>query len=231
MALRTAEPNSSATKHALVLAGAGRFADQWHDFRKTSERIVEILDDSGFATALTLAVDDHLADLTGSDLVVLNVGPPTMPDLALDARDHYGLLSYLQNGGALLAMHWTCSSLPAIPEWEDIMGGIWVRGTSEDTGYSTGHILVHPSRHPIVANLADFDIKDDLYCYLRTKDEIVPLMTHRYDGIEHPLLWARTYGPSRVVYDALGHTTESFESATHREILGRSSRWLVGLPF
>lgn len=220
--------NPSGTKRALILAGSGRFGDDLHDFPSTSECLRAILDDNGFASEISSEVDEALPELDGPDLLVLNIGAETAPDLALDARDRHGLLGYLDRGGPLLAVHRTCISMPTVPEWEDIIGAVWVRGTTDHTGYGTGHLIVHSSRHPIVATVDDFDIRDDRYCYLRTQDDVLPLVTHEFDGIEHPLLWARSFRAARVVYDALGHDTASFDSPEHREILGRACRWLTG---
>jgi hypothetical protein len=57
----------------------------------------------------------------------------------------------------------------------------------------------------------------------RVLDE--PLYVHEQGGA-HPLIWARTIGDSRVVYDALGHDVRSYESPEHVELLGRVVSWL-----
>lgn len=215
---------------ALILAGSGRFSDREHDFHATSDQIAGILSDDGFACEITTDVAGHLADLSGNDLVVINFGQPATADLALDAHIHHGLLEYLGAGGGLLAFHCASSTMPMVPEWEDILGALWVRHTTDRTGYGTWRILVYEERHPIVHGIPDFTIVDDLYTYLRVQDDVLPLATHIHDGIEHPVLWARNYGPSRVVYDALGHGTESFDNPEHREILRRSARWLIDIP-
>ena len=102
-----------------------------------------------------------------------------------------------------------------------------------------------PGRHPIVAGLGDFELCDERYSYLRVAPDVIPLATHQHDGIEHPLLWARTWpapGPdaaalrgaaartsgARIVYDALGHDGRSYDPPEHTEIIGRAIRWLAG---
>ena len=55
----------------------------------------------------------------------------------------------------------------------------------------------------------------------------MPLATHRHDGRQYPLLWAREAGRSRMVADALGHDVESYESAAHRALLTRAVQWLT----
>ena len=56
----------------------------------------------------------------------------------------------------------------------------------------------------------------------------MPLASHRHQGHEYPLLWAREVGRSRVVAHTLGRGVESYESAGHRRLLSRAIQWLTG---
>jgi type 1 glutamine amidotransferase len=220
-----------APRRALVLSGAGRYADPWHPFAATSVRIAHILRDVGFTVEVSDTVDDSLAalesDAGGIDLLVVNVGNPKEPDAA-DAGARAGLLAHVGRGGALLSMHVSATSFPAIGEWEDIVGGIWVRGTTMHPDSGPSHVKIYAERHAIVAPLHDFTVFDERYSYLRTDKDVVPLATHEHDGIEHPLVWTWEYGQARVVYDALGHDARSYESAEHCELVRRAALWLVG---
>lgn len=216
---------------AVVLSGAGRFADAWHPFPETSACLAGILSAEGFDVDIAGA-DERMADLGDARLVVVNVGAPSGADPDRDAAGRRGLLRYLNGGGPLLVMHVSSTSLPAVGEWESVIGGIWVRGTTMHPDYGLGRIRVYPDRHPIVAGAGDFELFDERYSYLRVADDVVPLATHMHDGIEHPILWARTWparsAGARVVYDALGHDGRSYESPEHRQILARAVRWLAG---
>ena len=85
----------------------------------------------------------------------------------------------------------------------------------------------YPGRHPICAPVADFDITDERYAYLRTAPDIVPLAVHEHIGELHPLLWARVRGKSRIVTDLLGHDERSYDSPEHRQLISRAARWLT----
>lgn len=239
---------------AVVLSGTGRFADSWHPFARTSARLAAIAEAEGFAAEVA-GPDERMADLTGARLVVVNIGAPSSADAARDAAGRRGLLDYLKRGGPALIMHVSATSLPAVPEWELVIGGIWVRGTTMHPDYGLAHVHVYPERHPIVAGAGDFELYDERYSYLRVAPDVVPLATHWHGGVEHPLLWVRTWtaagaqagaqpgpgpsagavpgpsaaaGPARIVYDALGHDTQSYDSPEHAEILSRAIRWLAG---
>jgi len=226
---------------ALILSGAGRYADPWHPFPETSGRLADILRGAGFHVEVSEAVDARMAALahphdapdgldTDPDLLVLNIGDPALtgtPDPEAEALGRAGLLAYLGRGRPLFASHVSSTSLRGIPEWEDILGAVWVRGTTFHPDYGRAHIRIHPERHEVVAGLDDFEVDDERYTDLRVASDVVPLAGHEHDGREHPLMWARTHGSARVFYDALGHDTASYDSAAHREIVGRAARWLT----
>jgi hypothetical protein len=89
-------------------------------------------------------------------------------------------------------------------------------------------IITYPGRHSICAPVADFDITDERYAYLRTAPDIVPLAAHEHAGRLHPLLWTRIQQKSRIVTDLLGHDERSYDSPEHRQLISRAARWLTG---
>ena len=82
--------------------------------------------------------------------------------------------------------------------------------------------------HPIATALTDFGVVDERYSHLEVEPDLTVLFDHEHDGTRHPLVWARTAGPGRLVYDALGHDAASYDSAGHQELIGRSVGWLLG---
>jgi type 1 glutamine amidotransferase len=221
---------------AVILSGAGRYADPWHPFAETSAILAEIVAGEGFDVEIAENVDERLSDLSDVDLLVVNVGDPAgphdsgvtePPDPDRDDAARQGLLAYLARGKPLLSKHVSSTSFGFIPEWESIGGGVWVRGTTMHPDYGSAAIVVQEG-HPITEGLADFETSDERYSWLRTADDVVPLLSHEHDGVQHPLLWARTYGSSRIVYDALGHDAGAYEAAIPRELVARSVRWLTG---
>lgn len=217
---------------ALILSGSGRYADPWHPFAETSARLADILRDQGLEVEISGDVDARMAALTADDpdLLVLNLGDPAhtgTPDPDAEARGRAGLLAHLGRGRPLLVSHVTSTSLRGVPEWEAILGGVWVRDTTFHPDYGLATILVHPERDAIVAGLDDFTVHDERYTDLRVDPSVVALVSHEHDGREHPLMWARRYGDAKVFYDALGHDAASYDAPTHREILARATRWLT----
>jgi type 1 glutamine amidotransferase len=42
------------------------------------------------------------------------------------------------------------------------------------------------------------------------------------------VLWARQWEGGRVLYDALGHNTQSLDHPVHRQLIARAAAWLLG---
>jgi type 1 glutamine amidotransferase len=217
-----------AVAHALILSGGGAYADPWHPFAQTSERIAAILRDAGFDAQIREDVEDALVDLSDVDLVVTNAAAGPDSDRRAVARN--GMLAYLERGGGVLAVHVGTAGLVAIPEWEEVVGMAWVDGESSHTPVGLSSVLVYPDRHPIAAPLTGFDVHDELYRDLRLSGQVVPLVAHEEQGRIHPLVWARHYGPAPIVVDTLGHDAASFDSPEHRTIIGRGALWAAGRP-
>ena len=209
---------------SLILSGGGAYRDPWHPFAATSERLAGLLRTLGHQVQISEEVGDSVADLSDWDLVVANAAAGPQADTSAAAA---GLQAALDRGIGVLAVHVGACTLLGLPTWEEVTGTAWVSGRSMHPKTGPCRITTYPERHPISAPVADFDIVDERYSYLRTAPDIVPLAAHEHDGELHPLFWARELGRSRVVTDALGHDQRSYDSAGHRELISRAARWLT----
>jgi type 1 glutamine amidotransferase len=43
-----------------------------------------------------------------------------------------------------------------------------------------------------------------------------------------PVVWSHTVGAGRVIYDALGHDSESLHHPAHAQLLRESVKWALG---
>jgi uncharacterized protein len=213
----------------LIVSGAGAYADRWHPFAETSARLADIVAASGHAVSISEEVEPALADLRGVDLTIVNIGCPR-PERPAEALDPVtvGLISHLASGGGLLGIHVSSTSLTTMPSWPAMLGGRWVRGRSMHPPQDMAHVHLTAAPHPILTNLTDFDVLDERYSYLELEPNVVVLGEHVDDGRRHhPILWAHHHLGGRVVYDALGHDTRSYDSAGHVRLVERSIAWLL----
>jgi type 1 glutamine amidotransferase len=210
------------TTRTLILSGGGAYRDSWHPFAETSRRLGEILAGLGHWVEITEDVGERAADLGGWDLIVANAadGPRADTGPALT-----GLLTALDRGASVLAVHVGACTLLRLSMWESVTGAAWVSGRSGHPPAGPCRIMTYPARHVISEPVGDFDLVDERYAFLRTAPDIVPLAAHKHEGQVHPLLWARERGSSRIVTDLLGHDARSFDSAEHRELISRAARW------
>lgn len=231
---------------ALILSGSGRYADPWHPFAETSAALAGILAEAGFGVETADDVDAALAGLAGPcaadrgkegprtehpglpDLLVVNVGlprdgnpSPGTPEAAA------GLRRWLADGRPLLVSHSSSTSFLDSPEWEDALGGRWIRGTSMHPEYGRAAIHVVPESGALVAGIGDFELMDERYSYLQTAPGITVHATHTHEHREHPVMWSLNRGGGRTFFDALGHDAASYESPEHRELLLRAIAWLM----
>ena len=209
---------------SLILSGGGAYADPWHPFAATSERIADVLAALGHHVEISELVADRVADLRGWDLIVVNAASGPGADTSAAQA---GLMAALDRGLGVLAVHVGACTLLRLPEWESVTGAAWISGRSMHPKVGPCRIITYPGRHPISAPVADFDITDERYAHLRTAPDIVPLAAHEHAGEVYPLLWARVREKSRIVTDLLGHDERSYDSPEHRQLISRAARWLT----
>lgn len=228
---------------ALILSGAGRYADPWHPYPETSARLASLVGEAGYDVEVRDDVDAALATL-GDDvrLLVVNAGDPDGPDAsgvepatgraaaaAIAGVDDGALEAAIGRGVGILAMHSAASSLRDYPAFHRALGGRWEDVVSWHPPFGETHVHV-VGNHAIREGLGDFTVDDERYTALRLHDVIEPIAEHEEGRFRHPLVWARELGRSRLVYDALGHDTRSYDSAEHRALIARALEWLSHVP-
>ncbi len=227
---------------AIILSGAGRYADPWHGFAETSAALAGIVGSAGYRVDVSDDLLGGLADLGDAELLIVNAGNPEnssdadgedapleAPSAAAIGAAAAGFDAALERGIGVLAVHAAAATLPELPAWHRALGGRWIPGLSwhPEIGEAVVHIT---GSHVIADELEDFAVFDERYTGLRIEGVIEPIAEHEEGGMRHPIIWARELGHSRLVYDALGHDARSYDSAAHRELLGRALDWLSRVP-
>ena len=146
---------------------------------------------------------------------------------SLSARGRDALFDHLARGRGILALHTAAICFDDWPEWRDLVGAVWDWTRSSHPPPRPSAIEVRTGQHPIVEEVHDFEVTDEIYSFLDDVG-VEPLMTADRAGQPQPLLWAREVNGGRVVYDALGHDQRSLSQPTHEGIIRRAAAWALG---
>lgn len=195
------------TNITFVSAG-GDYLDPWHDFDGVMQVLLPTLHQRG-SVVVRRDVEVALAEVgeTTPDLLVLNIGNSPAGDAPAVVRS--GLASFLRAGGRMLALHSTSTAFAAWPEWEQLLGGRWVRGTSFHPAYGPGRVHVREGW----CEVPSFDTSDEFYSQLTVAAKATVLAEHTVVASAEPIVWRHQVGQGSVVYDALGHDVAASATA------------------
>lgn len=229
-----AGPTRAPVENLLLTGGFS------HPFHETTPALTAILGAAGVRSHVHEDIEAGIAALASGRYPMLTVNALRWRMAAeryaahrdrwafsLSATARGALREFVASGGALLAVHTAAICFDDWPAWREIVGGAWNWERSSHPPLAAMTVRIRGGEHPIVAGLADFELVDECYGFLDLEPDVVPLVSSAHGGTDHPLLWARSYGRGRVVYDALGHDRRSYAHPTHAEILARAARWLV----
>jgi type 1 glutamine amidotransferase len=209
----------------VLLSGAGDYADPWHPFDDLARVLVQVLQPVVGEPAVRTDVEAALAEQTGgTDLLVVNVGNAGAGTPGEAARA--GLHRHLAAGRALLVLHVSATAFPDWPDWEAILGGRWVEGTTFHPERGTVRVRIDQGS-PIVDGLRDFETEDEAYTALGVHDGVTVLAHHDLDGVAHPLGWVHRFGDAPVGYLALGHDVRAYDAEGTRDLVRRTAGRLI----
>ncbi|WP_168211710.1 ThuA domain-containing protein [Ruania zhangjianzhongii] len=218
---------------AVVISGAGRYADPWHDFTGTSARLATELTALGLPAEVATLGEAEVP--TGAvELLVVNAGggstPRAVTGTAADQRAEAlaGWVREAVAGGVpVLITHTGSNTFYDDDRWASLIGGRWVPGTSWHPPLAPAWVQVIDPEHPITAGMTELAVTDERYCDLEVHPGNAVLVDHAEDGRRHPIVWAREAGGVRVVHDGLGHDSNAYDGADRRALLSREVDWLL----
>lgn len=218
---------------AVVISGAGRYADPWHDFAGTSAQLVTELTALGLTGEVATLGEAELP-VGPVELLVVNAGggstPRAVTDSLADQRAE-ALADWVRDavaaGVPVLVTHTGSNTFYDDGRWAALIGGRWVPGTSWHPPMTATRVQSTETAHPITAGLTELAVTDERYCDLEVHPGNAVLVDHAEDGRRHPIVWARETGGVRVVHDALGHDPRAYVSADRRALLAREVDWLL----
>lgn len=214
---------------ALILSGQNN-----HDWRETTPRLREILEENGrFAVTVLEAPETMTANmLADHDVIISNWNAwgdapvKTWPESARTA-----FLDFVRGGKGFVSVHAGSSSFYDWPEYQELVITAWDLDT---TGHGRQHTFtVKPTgdAHPITEGVAPFETFDELWHGVPLPEGAAVLAT-AYSSTEfggsgkhEPILMVRGYGEGRCVNFLLGHHVQAMQPQAFATLLRRSAEW------
>lgn len=140
------------------------------------------------------------------------------------------ITKFVEEGGGLIVVHSGMASFSDWKEYIDLIGGIWVWGTSKHDAYGLLKNKV-VAEHPIVADLPKtFEFPDEFYHTLNVQPSVKVLIesTHLKDGetVTEPLVWvAKETETERVAVILQGHDMGSWGTPLMQQLMQQAIEW------
>lgn len=139
-----------------------------------------------------------------------------------------GLLTYVRQGGGVVAVHAAAAS------YKDNRGYVEMIGSQlEEHGPISEITIEHTADSSgILPRLAkSFVVTDEFYQLgLRTKDKLQPFQYGWWQSEKKMLGYVRNYGKGRVFYTALGHDERSFNHPEFKDLILKGLRYVTREP-
>ena len=165
----------------------------------------------------------------------------TSGELDLNDEQKAALLSFVkEDGKGFLAIHSGTDTLYKWPAYGDMVGGYF---DVHPWGTFDAPLVVEDASFPGMQFLPRaFTMKDEIYQIKDfSRDKVRVLMSldasqldmtkkdiHRTDK-DFAVIWARTYGKGRVLYNGLGHLNEVYDRPEIQKMMVEHVKWLLGL--
>ncbi|QDV50409.1 ThuA domain-containing protein [Gimesia fumaroli] len=245
--IKGTEPAIVDNRPIRVLMFAGNEAHAWHNWKKTTPVIKELLEKD---PRIKVDVSNDIEDLSKkrlSDYQVIVQNYANWHDgTPLSQASRTAFMNYLQNGGGLVLIHFANGafhfSLPKAgesdwPEYRKIVRRVWNHHGKGDA--KSGHdafgkfeVQVTDDTHPLTHNLKTFPVTDELYFRQDGTEPVEPLISanSKVTKKNEPLAWTYHYGNGRIFQTLLGHSEKTYDTFEACEILRRATAWAAQRP-
>ncbi|HEX8198996.1 MAG TPA: ThuA domain-containing protein [Isosphaeraceae bacterium] len=211
---------------ALLLSGGQR---QHHGYRDQAFYLAGVLEDTG-RCEVTIVEDAAILETPAMDKydLILVTADRRDPEFKLTEGQQRALLAWVRAGHGYVSIHGADNAPPDwIPEWKEMLGGIYSHVGRPDGKAIMGTYTVRITDRssPVTQGLDDFELKDELYINMQMRPDVKPLATIDYQGVTWPVAWTWTYGRGPVFHTPLGH--RSFGPGKDDPLLDPNLRRLI----
>lgn len=172
----------------------------------------------------------------------------TGKDLLSDEQK-VAIQTFAESGGGLILQHGSGDGSvgEGWPWYKDMVGTVFI-GHPADPQFQTARVVTLVADHPVMSGLAEgFSHNEEWYSFdgpvsgkvtvLAGLDESTYSPRNDVYGdvsdlrmgpepFDHPIIWAKCPGEGRMVYSALGHHVQSYETEAHLTLLKNAMAWV-----
>jgi uncharacterized protein len=211
----------------LIVTGGKNFEEK--EFYKIFEDHESIAFDTASKPAVfELFNSDFISDY---DAVLFYDTYRTTTDFEKEA-----FLNLFKKGIGALFLHHSLVSHQDWDEYRNIIGGkyhynAWIEKDKKYGPSTYKHdqnfmVKTLNKEHPILSNISDFNIHDEIYINVEITENISPLLTSNNCESMKYLGWINKFMNSDVVYIQLGHDESSYKNENFRKLIYNSLYWL-----
>ena len=190
----------------LILSGGER---EHHGYREQALYLAGALENTR-RYQVTICEDAAILEtpaLQKYDVLIVNADR-RQPEHKFSLEQQKALLEYVKAGHGYVSIH-GADNAPAdwIPEWKEMLGGIYSHVGKPDGKAIMGKytVKIADKSSPVTAGLDDFELQDELYSNMQMLPDVKPLATIDYKGTTWPVAWTWNYGKGKVFHTSLGH--------------------------
>jgi len=209
----------------VLVAGGDDFG--YHDFGVIGEAFYSFLEKTGYHVTLSRDCSVFLADnIRNFDVIICY-----MNKKVLQKEEEEGLLDSIigspwGNTGkpkGFIGIHTAACAFPGSEAYHRMLGCRFL--IHPEMGDEL-QIKVKKREHPVMKNIDNFTIIDELYL-LEVYPPFTTLLSCYYNNFEQPLGWVKPYGLGRVFYLGLGHGVEQIGNPNFKKIIVNAIDWSV----
>ncbi|MBM3215147.1 ThuA domain-containing protein [Candidatus Poribacteria bacterium] len=196
--------------------------DQYHPSEALGVALMEWLKPYGSVRAeeshdKTVVTSDRLAQ---ADILVTCVDWNAQ---AMTEEEGNALIRFVESGNTLVGIHGATAVSAERTRYIDLIGA----RVTHHSPYHEFPVVIRDKSHPITADMSDFKITDELYCMDRPIAGGTVLATAHWADKDEPMLYVRSQGKGKVIYNALGHDMKAYDNPAFRAFVLRSIEWAM----
>lgn len=210
--------NPEGKTHILYMAGGS-----WHDHLGVASILRKFLE-VRHEYHITYSEDFSIftRSLEKYDVIIMN-GMPTK----MEADEFSGFEKAIKEGKPILGLHSATAALRKDEHHKSTYTNIIGADFRKHPPIHTFPVKIVKPNHPIVKNIGDFAIYDEMYFYKEQAKESTVLIEAEHEGIKTPIAWTRTYGKGKVFYTSLGHSVGPATNKYFQQLVLNALIWLV----